>query len=561
MSGKDAETPKKSWLDTIAVYFQFNILLIFMMGIASGFPLLLTSSTLAARLTESGVDIKTIGVFALVGLPYTFKFLLAFFVDAIHFPWAKSHLAHRKTWCIFAQLLLTGALFGMSAIDPAQNTLLLGIFALLTASFSAMQDIVIDALRVEMVTKDTQGAAAAASVAGYRIGMLMAGAGAFVLATYFPWDRVYLIGAGVMLACIPITLAVRKLKGVEEASGDSSHIAPQINKKIEEIKEIKEKQLNRKEVEASIQEQINSDSLTFEQLQELENKQREQDKLEAIELKKVEQLEHEVNELLEQIEDEPALSNICEPPENPGEHEENVIPDADSIDPAQPLNADSSDPAQPSNKENFFVTSIIRPLTDFFQRPGAWIILLFIALFKLGDAMAGTLSVPFYLDIGFTKIQIAAITKVIGVIAVLGGTFLGGFVVKKLPILKALWFCGILQLLSNFVFVWLAQIGASVPALTVCICVENVTGGMGTAAFVAYISQLCNVRFTATQYALLSSLSTVGRTVFSSSAGVIVDVLGWSGFYISTAVLAVPGLCMLYWIGIIEKKNAGRIEG
>ena len=442
MSGTDADAPKKNWRETLSVYVQLNIILILLLGIASGFPLLLTSSTLLARLKESGIDIKTIGLFALVGLPYTFKFLFAFFVDAIHFPWAKSQLAHRKTWCILSQLLLAGSLLGMSAINPEQDILLMGVFALLTASFSAMQDIVIDAMRVEMVRKDTQGAAAAASVAGYRVGMLMAGAGALVLANYIPWDTVYLIGAGIMCAFILITLSVRKLQGFEEATAG------------------------------------------------------------------------------ETAEDEA------------------------QIDQAPDKNADEPKPAE----ESFIRRAIVKPLSDFFTRPSAIIILLFIALFKLGDAMAGSLSVPFYLDIGFTKIEIAAITKVIGVIAVLGGTFLGGFVVKRLPIYKALWICGILQLLSNFVFVWLAQIGASVPALTVCICVENVTGGMGTAAFVAYISQLCNVRFTATQYALLSSLSSVGRTLFSSSAGVIVDQIGWSGFYVSTAVLAIPGLTMLFWL-------------
>ncbi|MBO4351140.1 MAG: MFS transporter, partial [Proteobacteria bacterium] len=396
---------------------------------------------------------------------------------------------------------------------------------------------------------------------GYRIGMLMAGAGAFVLATYFPWDRVYLIGAGVMLAFIPITLAVRKLRGVEETEENPASQRDLIEKRIAVLKEA---QLERKEAEAHEQEQIDSGLLTYEQIEELAQKQRERDEIEAREMETLAQLEREIQELCEESREIEKLiqaegdaqercekesieedeQEVSEANDDSDENLENVIPDADS--PA---------PEGDKEKENFFVTSIVRPLTDFFKRPGAWVILSFIALFKLGDAMAGTLSVPFYLDIGFTKVEIAAITKVIGVIAVLGGTFMGGFVVKRMPILKALWFCGILQLLSNFVFVWLAHVGASVPALTVCICVENVTGGMGTAAFVAYISQLCNVRFTATQYALLSSLSTVGRTVFSSSAGVIVDGLGWSGFYISTAALAVPGLCMLYWLGLIEKKE------
>lgn len=417
-----------SWRETFLVYAQWPIFLVFLLGIASGFPLLLTSSTLAARMSESGVDIKMIGLFALVGLPYTFKFLAAPIVDAVRLPRVRSHLGHRKSWCVLMQVLLAGSLLGMSVCDPSRETLLLGVFALCTSTFSAMQDIVIDALRIELLSRDSQGAGAAASVAGYRIGMLLAGAGAFVLATYLPWREVYLVSAAVMAGFVPVTLMIRRL---------------------------------------------------------------------------------------------------CLDVPSGGEQEAG---------------------AERGRYRDWVYRAVVAPIVDFMKRPAAWGTLLFIALFKLGDAMAGSLSVPFYLDMGFSKLEIAAIQKVIGVVAVLVGTFLGGFVVKRMPMMRALAFCGTLQILSNFVFAALAVIGHDVTALTVCICIENVSGGMGTAAFVAFMAQLCNVRFTATQYALLSSISSVGRTLISSSAGVLADGLGWGGFFVATAAFGVPGMVLLYVI-------------
>jgi PAT family beta-lactamase induction signal transducer AmpG len=226
----------------------------------------------------------------------------------------------------------------------------------------------------------------------------------------------------------------------------------------------------------------------------------------------------------------------------------------------QTENQVTPNPQTSSGYQQWLYTAVIAPIVDFMKRPAAILILLFIALFKLGDAMAGTLSVPFYLHVGFTKIEIAAVTKVIGVAAVLGGTFIGGFIVKRYKMLHALLICGTLQLLSNFVFVWLSYIGASVPALTVCICVENISGGMGTAAFVAYMAQLCNIRFTATQYALLSSLSSVGRTLLSSSAGFIAAGLGWAGFFITTAAMGLPGMILLVILMRSEQSNPNALK-
>lgn len=445
MSGKEAQTEKHTWFESIGVYLQWPIVLVFFLGIASGFPLLLTASTLMARLKESDVDIQTIGIFASLGLPYTLKFLAAPIIDALHLPGIKNHLAHRKSWCALTQICLVLSLLGMAYCDPRTQLLELAICALLTSTFSALQDIVIDALRIEILPKSDQGAGSAAATAGYRIGMLLAGAGAFVLASFVPWNTVYCIGAGLMALCLIITLCIRRLRGVEEAldKGEITH--------------------------------------------------------------------------------------------------------------------DEVDTVQKKNYRDWIKTAVVAPITDFFKRPSALNILLFIALFKLGDAMAGSLSMPFYLELGFTKIEIAGITKVIGVVAVLAGTFVGGSIVKRFPIMKALTICGTLQILSNFVFVWLAQSGNNIGILTACIVVENVTGGMGTAAFVAYMSQLCNVRFTATQYALFTSLSSIGRTLFASGAGFIVAGVGWSSFYVITAVLGLPGMGFLYFVWKADQKEAARI--
>ena len=438
---------RKTWRDTLSVYFQIPILWVFLLGIASGFPLLLTASTLAARLTESGVDIATIGLFALIGLPYTLKFLVAPIVDAVHITRKKNRLAHRKSWCLLTQIALVAALCGMAVCDPSTHTFSLAVCALLTATFSAMQDIVIDALRIELLPPDSQGAAAAASVAGYRVGMLLAGAGALVLAVYLPWNAVYFVAAAVMASATLVTLSINRL--------------------------------------------------------------------------------HDAN-----TDDDTPLTTHT--PDKPLQR----LPDDDA--------KTASDTPFLRKVAAQFSLAVIAPLKDFWSRPAPLTTLFFIASFKLGDAMAGTLSVPFYLMIGFTKVDIAAVTKVVGVVAVLIGTFIGGFLVKRRPMFQCLVISGILQIASNFVFVWLAHIGASVPALTACILVENITGGMGTAAFVAFMAQLCNVRFTATQYALLSSLSSVGRTFISSSVGFLVDQFGWAQFYVISAILGLPGMFFLW---------------
>ncbi|HEY9566528.1 MAG TPA: MFS transporter, partial [Thalassobaculum sp.] len=178
-------------------------------------------------------------------------------------------------------------------------------------------------------------------------------------------------------------------------------------------------------------------------------------------------------------------------------------------------------------------------------RPWALLILLFILLYKLGDAFLGAMTNPFYIDVGFSKTEIAEVTKAFGLVALLAGLVVGGAMVRRIGLMWSLLICGVLQAASNLVFALQAVVGAELWMLTVTIGIENATGGMGTAAFIAYLSRLTNVAFTATQYALLSSFMAFGRTVLASPSGWAAEQLGWVQFFYVSTVVAVPGLILL----------------
>ena len=199
---------------------------------------------------------------------------------------------------------------------------------------------------------------------------------------------------------------------------------------------------------------------------------------------------------------------------------------------------------------SWLTEAVIKPFTDIAKRQGWLIILLFILLYKLGDAFAGIMTNPFLIDLGFDKAQIATIVKIFGVASAVIGSFIGGVIVNRFDILKSLLICGILQMLSNLMFVLQAKIGYNTELLALVIAIENLSAGMGTTAFVAYISSLCNKQYTATQYALFSALASFGRSVFSASSGWFVERLGWEYFFILSTIIAIPALIML----IIMKK-------
>ena len=189
--------------------------------------------------------------------------------------------------------------------------------------------------------------------------------------------------------------------------------------------------------------------------------------------------------------------------------------------------------------------AVLDPLVEYFSRSGALWILAFVLMYKIGDTMASAMTIPFYLDIGFTKTEIGAVVKLFGFWATIGGSLIGGVVMIRLGIHRSLWIFGILQALSTACFAILARIGYSVPALSGVIAFENLSSGMGTAAYAAFMASITNKKFTATQYALLTSLMGMPRVLASAPTGFLAKYAGWESFFIFCTLIAIPGMLIL----------------
>jgi MFS transporter, PAT family, beta-lactamase induction signal transducer AmpG len=418
------------WRGSLAVYGNRRQLVIFLMGFSSGLPLLLGFSTLSYWLAKEGVALAAIGGLLTVSTPYSLKFLWAPALDHVRLPFFTNALGRRRGWALFIQILLMAAIVALGASDPADNLVYMAVAALVVAFLSASQDIVIDAYRIEILDEAEQGAGAAMTQAGYRIGLLAAGAGALALADFIDWFWVYTVMAALVSVGMIAVL-----------------IAP------------------------------------------------EPESYHARETRNI-SLRH----------------------------------------------------------------AVIEPFAEFLTRnglKGTVVILAFVLLYKYGDAVAGAMANPFYHQIGFSGVEIASVTKALGVAATLVGVFAGGALVAKSGVFTALLVGGVLQALTNLIFAWLATVGADISILAIAVGADSFTGGLGSAAFVAYLSGLCNVAFTGTQFALLTSLMALGRTVLAASSGFIAEQAGWAVFFITTTGLAVPGLLLLLWVSRLPNSLSG----
>jgi PAT family beta-lactamase induction signal transducer AmpG len=383
-------------------------------------------------MADRGVDLGTIGLLSLAGLPYTLKFIWAPVVDAWQVPYL-SRLGRRRGWLVASQLVLMATILFLGTRDPLSAPLMVGLAALLVASASATQDIVVDAFRVQSLPGDEQAAGMASYVAAYRVGMLASGAGVIGFSAW-------LESQGLAKETIwPIAYAAAAL-------------------------------------------------------------------LVLVGL---------------------AAALFAKEPENHS--------------PAQTAETDG-----PLRR---LLETAKGAFSEFLLRDAAIAVLAFIVLFKLCDALAGTMTAPFVLSLGYSKAAYAAIVKGVGLAALLIGGFAGGAVARALPLVTALWLAAIVQMLSNLVFVWLGWQETSPWALTVAIVIENFAGAVGTVIFVAYLSALCrNPLHTATQYALLTALASTGRTFFSSGTGFAAEALGWPLYFVSTALAALPALALMMWL-------------
>ena len=424
-----------SWVDAWRIYTRPTVLGMVFFGFSAGLPYLLVFSTLTAWLTEEGVSRSAIGLFAWVGMTYSVKVIWAPIVDRAAIPFFGRVLGQRRSWILFGQMLVVFGLIAIS-IFGVSNLSLLALFSVIVAFGSSTQDIAIDAYRIEAIEEEYQGAMSASYILGYRIALLIAGAGAFYVASFTAWSNVYLVMA--VLMCVGFG---------------------------------------------------------------------------AVMLAK-----------------EPLLSR------------QGLIRETDSA----------------LNTQKFtFLNAVVNPFKDFFVRNGSFalLIILLIGVYRLSDIVMGIMANPFYLDMGYSKIEIANITKLFGFFMTIFGAFVGGLLVIKWGVGRCLLIGAVAVATTNLFFAQLALLAnPDLNWLAVTVSLDNLSGGFATTAFIAYLSGLTNKAYTATQYALFSSLMTLPGKFMSGFSGFVVDSYGYFTFFLSAAALGLPAI-LLIWFYFKNQKN------
>jgi PAT family beta-lactamase induction signal transducer AmpG len=466
----------------------YRLVVVTVLGFASGLPLALTGQAMQAWLSVDGVDIATIGFLSLVGLPYTFKFLWAPLMDRFELP--------------------TGA------------TRTFALIAVLVAFISASQDIVIDAYRTNLLPPSERGLGSSSLVLGYRLAMILSGGVAFIWVDpaqggAWTWPEVYRFMAALMVgAAVLSAIALPKLKAGE---GPTSVARRDVFGFLAVVAAV------------------------------------------AVGYLLTDRFSHPIaNALLG-----PLLSGGHMTPPLQGKWID-LFALLLGIAITVPLAAWAARAAR--------FETLLGGLASYFAQPGAGAFLGFVVLYKLGDAFSLSLVTPFLLQaMHFSIAEVGVVNKVIGLWLTIGGALLGGVLMVRIGLYRALMFFGILQMLGILSFWWLALNGrGALPGLTIpafdwgfvkiahatqvdggllfAVASENLSGGMGTAAFVAFLMSLCNQRFTATQFALLSAFSSVGRVWVGPLAGVLAESIGWPTFFLVSTAVAVPALVMLRWM-------------
>jgi PAT family beta-lactamase induction signal transducer AmpG len=425
------------WAESFLVYKNPKVISMLFLGFSAGLPILLVFGTLSAWLRVEGVDKTTIGFVSWVALAYGFKFLWSPLVDKLPLPFVTKAFGQRRSWMLLAQLGVIVGLVNMASSDPVNQLQAVVLFAVLTAFSSATQDISIDAWRIEAIDEEFQGAMAGTYQLGYRLGMIVAGGGAFTLAYYYSWPTAYLMMAACMLMG-PVTVFF---------------IAEPYRK-----------------------------------LGELEL---------AVEKALIEKTDAEI--------------------ELPG-----VL----------------------QRFKNWILAAVVSPFAEFFARMGwfAIVILGFIMVFRISDITLGVMANPFYIDIGYSELEIGLVTKTVGPFVTIGGALLGGVLVMRYGMMKMLMVGAILVAVTNLLFAWLANQQAELQWLIMVVGADNLAAGIATTTFIAYLSSLTNQAYTATQYALFSSIMLLLAKFVAGFSGLVVDQTSYTIFFIYAAALGLPSI-------------------
>ncbi len=454
-----------------------------LLGFASGLPLFLTSRTLQLWMQDAKVDLGAITLFGLVSLPYSLKFVWSPLLDRF----APPFLGARRGWLILTQVGLVLAIAFMALQQPAQNVQVLQLLAINTfiiAFLSATQDIAGDAYRTDVLEPLELEAGASLWVLGYRVALFATSSLALVLADYIPWNVVYFLMAALMGLGIIATLLAPEAKLYENLENNSP--------------------LSFKDgiillllglLVAGLLGGVITGYIPLPVFSWI---------VAAL--------------LVAWI----ALSFLA---------------------PKRRLDAQGQNRSPQSLQD-----AVLLPFQEFFQRfglPQGSLILVFILLYKLGDSLVGITGNLFLREINFSKTEIGAIQGGMGFIATTVGVLVGGVILTKIGINRALWVFGILQLLSNLGYYALAIAGKNYSLLVLAINIENFCAGLVTVVTVAFLMSLCNHSFTTTQFALFSSLMAISRDILSAPAGQLAKATGWSSFFLLTLVAALPGLLLL----------------
>ena len=403
------------------------------LGFSAGLPYLLVFSTLSAWLRDEGVERSVIGFFSWIGVTYSIKVFWAPFIDRLPLPFLTKLLGKRRSWMLVAQLGIIVGLVSMGTLNSHSQLQKIALFAVWVAFCSATQDVVIDAYRIESIDPKYQGAMAATYVLGYRIALLLAGAGAFYIADYTSWQVAYLVMAALMSIGLITTLCLK----------------------------------------------------------------------------------------------EPIHQHF-----NDGRLSENLA----------------------MKKQNFrqrFLTgltvAVLNPFVEFFTRNGkiGLLILMLIAAYKMSDITMGVMANPFYLDLGFSKKDIASISKVFGFIMTISGAAIGGLLVVKYGIMRPLLLGAVMVAATNLLFAVLANSTPNLLLLASVISADNLSGGIATSVFIAYLSSLTSTAYTATQYALFSSLMTLPAQLLGGFSGIVVDSYGYTVFFIYSSTVGLPAIALV----------------
>lgn len=500
---------EQRWLDSILVYIDPRAITMFFLGISAGLPILLIFSSLSLWLREAGVERSTVTYFSWAALGYSFKFIWAPLVDVLPLPELSKLFGRRRAWLLMSQLMVIASITAMACVDPANSKHALTLMAIAAVALgfsSATQDIVIDAFRIESAPDSLQAALSATYIAGYRVGMIIAGAGALFLAQYLgstaeqysytAWRWTYLA----MAACMGIGMVTTLIRPEPTTALGQIH------------------------------QESSKDYITFFLL------------FCAMVLAFISSFwvsnDYVAAHLIQAGDQSSALFKFI----------------VRTIQLLLALLAAAGVASVGIKtklvKREMVVRSYIHPILNFFQRydtKAACLLLALIGVYRISDIVLGVIANVFYQDMGFNKQQIAGVVKTYGLMMTLAGGFLGGIMVKRFGLMKMLFLGALLSSASNLMFMMMAYVDqANIHLLYAVISIDNLAAGLATAAFVAFLSSLTDISFTAIQYAIFSSLMTLIPKTLGGYSGTLVDAFSYMDFFLITTLIGVPVLWLVW---------------